>query len=76
MLGLRKLRPTICILMIIGAVTAAAGLSGCSSERREPLPPEAKTPGELKPPKLPKGPLAKNVNPNAPRSIKELQGKH
>ncbi len=58
----------------IGLV-AGVLISGCGSERREPLPAEAKTPGELRVPKFPqdKQAIAKTINPNAPRSVKELQ---
>ncbi len=77
MLGLWELRRTYPIRAAISGFVMAALVAGCGSDRREPLPEQAKTPGELKPPNLPKGsqPLAKNVNPNAPRSIKEMQPK-
>jgi hypothetical protein len=73
--GLRVTRRTFFIAAIEGLV-AAAFVSGCS-EGREPLPVEARTPGELKAPPLGRDaqPVAKSVNQQAPRSIKEIQPK-
>jgi hypothetical protein len=64
-------------LVVAVAVWPAGVLPGCGSDRREPLPVEAKTPGQLKVPEFPvdKKSLAKNVNPKAARSIKDLQSK-
>ncbi len=56
---------------------AAGGLVAGCGERTEPLPAEAKTPGELRPPTFTpeKAALAKNVNPKGARSIKDVQSK-
>jgi hypothetical protein len=77
MLCLRALRRTLPMLTTAGGLVAGALVAGCGSERTEPLPAEAKTPGQLRPPNLArdKQPLAKNVNLKAPSSIKELQTK-
>ena len=75
MLVFRQSRRTLPLFTLMGGLMAGGFLPGCGSERRVPLPVEAKTPGELRLPKIPQDhkALAKNVNPNAPRSIKELQ---
>jgi len=76
MLGSREFRRAFCKLTAMGGLAAVTLVSGCG-EGREPLPIEAKTPGELKPRPLGRDaqPVAKNVNQQAPRSIKEIQSK-
>ena len=73
---MRELCRTGFVLAATGFLVGAGLVSGCS-EGREPLPAQAKTPGELKPPPLGRDaqPVAKNVNQEAPRSIKEIQPK-
>jgi hypothetical protein len=73
----RDPRRSFSLLAAIAVLPACGLVPGCGSERGEPLPAEAKTPGELRLPNFPadKKALGKNVNLKAARSIKELQSK-
>jgi hypothetical protein len=77
MFGSSETRFSLSIITAIAGAMTTVLVVGCNSERTAPLPIEAKTPGELRPPAGAPGaqPLPKNVNPNAPRSIKDVQPK-